>query len=222
MRGAGSRGGTEDAPGRALPAERYGFRLALIRHGKTFGNTQGRYIGMTDEPLCREGRSALEAGREKGAYPPARLVFSSPMKRCLETAEILYPGLEICVIPGLRECDFGLFENKNYEELNGDPAYQAWIDSGGRMAFPGGESREEAGARAGEAFWQLAQICRRRQIRQAALVAHGGTIMSLMEQFALPRRDYYDWQVKNGCGYMTEVKTEYETITVRVDTGISP
>ena len=35
--------------------------LYLIRHGKTYGNTLGRYIGTTDEPLCEEGREALQA-----------------------------------------------------------------------------------------------------------------------------------------------------------------
>ena len=102
------------------------LKLALIRHGKTFGNTQGRYIGTTDEPLCQEGIDAL---REKAAeYPAAELVFASPMKRCIQTAEVLYPGMEPYRLPDFRECDFGEFENKNYQELSG---------SGGRWLFPG-------------------------------------------------------------------------------------
>ena len=227
MRGAetqtGQMTGAEMLPGAGiLQSESFMFRLALVRHGKTPGNTRGRYIGTTDESLCGEGRKELEEGLKKGVYPEAELIFSSPMKRCLETAGILWPGQQPAVIPGFRECDFGLFENKNYQELNGDPAYQAWIDSNGTLPFPGGESREEAARRAAEAFRQMAAVCRNHRIRQAALVAHGGTIMILMEQFAVPRRDYYDWQVKNGCGFITEVKIEYETITMRVDTGISP
>ncbi len=41
--------------------------LYLIRHGKTYGNTLGRYIGTTDEELCEEGREALETaeGRQR-------------------------------------------------------------------------------------------------------------------------------------------------------------
>ena len=39
--------------------------------------------------------------------------------------------------------DFGAFEGHNYQELSGDPAYQRWIDSGGTLPFPEGESREE-------------------------------------------------------------------------------
>ena len=38
-----------------------GVRVILIRHGKTRGNLEGRYVGRTDEPLCPEGVAALEA-----------------------------------------------------------------------------------------------------------------------------------------------------------------
>ena len=60
--------------------------------------------------------------------------------RCRETAEILFPGQVLCVQEGLQETDFGDFEYKNYEELKENPAYQAWIDSGGQMMVPNGES----------------------------------------------------------------------------------
>lgn len=182
------------------------LKLALIRHGKTFGNTQGRYIGTTDEPLCQEGIAVL---RERAAaYPAAELVFSSPMKRCVQTADILYPDMKPYVLADFRECDFGAFENKNYEELSGNPAYQAWIDSGGTMSFPGGESREQVAERTVGAFWQMLRICREQQAGRVALVVHGGTIMTIMEQFAVPKKNYYDWQVKNGCGFLTEIKID--------------
>ena len=73
--------------------------LYLIRHGKTYGNTLGRYIGTTDEELCEEGREALKrlkAGRDFAAVRPG-VVYASPLKRCVQTAEILFP--EIPVLP---------------------------------------------------------------------------------------------------------------------------
>ena len=45
------------------------MRVVLIRHSKTAGNLKGRYIGTTDEPLCEEGREALQAIFEAGIYP---------------------------------------------------------------------------------------------------------------------------------------------------------
>ena len=114
------------------------MKVVLIRHSKTAGNLMGRYIGTTDEPLCEEGIRLLE----NRSYPAAELVYVSPMKRCRETAALIYPTLAQREEPLLRECDFGDFENKNYLELNGNPDYQAWVDSGGTLPFPGGESRE--------------------------------------------------------------------------------
>ena len=86
----------------------------------------GRYIGSrTDEPLCREGRELLE-GR---FYPDVSRIYVSPMKRCVETARLIWPEMSGRMIPvsDLRECDFGDFENKSYRELNGNPDYQAWM-----------------------------------------------------------------------------------------------
>ena len=120
------------------------MRIYLIRHSMTKGNKEKRYIGTTDESLCLEGIQLLE--ERKGMYPEVTYVYVSPMKRCVQTAEIIYPemmkaGAYSCN-EKLRECDFGLFENHNYIELSGCPEYQAWIDSGGKLPFPEGESRE--------------------------------------------------------------------------------
>lgn len=107
----------------------------------------------------------------------------------------------VTLVPELRECDFGDFENKNYEELNGDPAYQAWIDSGGTLPFPGGESMEAFQNRCQAGFAELVRNLAEHSLRMA-LVVHGGTIMAILERFGFPKKSYFDYQVKNGCGYL--------------------
>lgn len=175
----------------------------LIRHGATRGNLEGRYIGCrTDEPLCKEGVEALLTRR----MPPVSRVFVSPMRRCLQTAEILFPGVPATVVFDLRECDFGAFEGMNYAELNGRADYQAWIDSGGELPFPGGESRAQFARRSVRAF----ENCTRGLPEgRYALVAHGGTIMALMERYARPRGAYFDFQVRCGEGYALEDSGAY-------------
>lgn len=174
------------------------MRWILIRHGKTRGNLEGRYIGCrSDENLCTEGIEELK----QGTYPAAGKVYTSPMRRCLETAELLYPGIPAEEVPDFRECDFGEFEGKNYAELNGREDYQAWIDSGGELPFPGGESRAEFAARCLEAF---EAIRKKAPQEDCALVVHGGTVMAIMEQYAMPRKPFYDYQVPNGCGFILE------------------
>ena len=178
----------------------------LIRHGMTQGNLEKRYVGCrTDEPLCREGTEQLK----QTAYPAAGKVFTSPMKRCLETAAILYPTIKAEIIPDFRECDFGEFEYQNYAELNGRKDYQAWIDSGGELPFPAGESRADFAARSLAAF---RSIQREADGEDCALIVHGGTIMAIMEAMAIPRGNYYDFQVKNGCGYILKEDGSYTGI----------
>lgn len=174
------------------------IELYFIRHGKTFGNTLGRYIGTTDESLCPEGREALG----KLSCPQVEIVYASPMKRCLETAELLWPELPVRRFEKLRECDFGEFENKNYQELTDNPRYQAWVDSGGRLPFPGGEGREDFQKRCCEGFLEVLKEIRQNGCKKAALVVHGGTIMSILEAYAEPKKAFYDWQVKNAMGYL--------------------
>ena len=65
------------------------MRIYLIRHSMTKGNKEKRYIGTTDESLCLEGIQLLE--ERKGMYPEVTYVYVSPMKRCVQTAEIIYP-----------------------------------------------------------------------------------------------------------------------------------
>ncbi|MBS5084331.1 MAG: histidine phosphatase family protein, partial [Clostridiales bacterium] len=43
------------------------------------------------------------------------------------------------------------------------------------------------------------------KISRAAVVVHGGTIMSIMEAFAVPKKAFYDWQVKNARGFLVTV-----------------
>ena len=107
---------------------RYEADMALIRHGMTPGNEEHRYIGRTDEPLSQKGREQLLTLQKKGVYPAAACVAASPLERCRQTAELLYPGQAPCVFDQFREMDFGAFEGHNYEELKADVRYQAWIE----------------------------------------------------------------------------------------------
>lgn len=126
----------------------------LIRHGETAGNQKQRYIGRrTDEPLLPQSQEVLK----QLDYGEPQAVYASPMLRCTQTASILFPGKPLNIIDELAECDFGEFENKNYLELDGNANYQAWIDSGGLLPFPGGRAGKNLSEETSPDFrWQLA------------------------------------------------------------------
>ena len=182
------------------------IKLVMIRHGATASNKEHRYLGRTDEGLSMEGKYILQA--VKNTYPSIDYLFTSPMKRCMQTARILYPKQEILVIPEWVEMNFGDFEGKNYVELKENEYYQKWIDSNGTLPFPNGESREDFIERCKQGFYKmLLQLKSQNQINSAmtaGVVIHGGTIMSLLSTFC--GGEYFDYQVANGQGYVCTLK----------------
>lgn len=186
------------------------IKLILIRHGETAANKEHRYLGRTDETLSIEGKENLLQYEKQGKYPKADMVFISPMKRCKETAQLLYATVTTREIPEWTEMDFGDFEGKNYTELQHDERYQAWIDSNGTMPFPNGESREMFIRRCMQGMDKLIQSLYEemadRKIENVAAVVHGGTIMALLSSVC--GGEYFDYQVKNGEGFVCSLTLE--------------
>ena len=184
------------------------MKVIIIRHGRTKGNTERRYIGSrTDEPLLESefGEIAeIEHARDR------EILCISPMLRAKQTAEIMLPGMEQIVIDDLRETDFGEFEGRTYEELNNDPElssdYQAWIDSSGTMKIPGGESMEESAARSMRGFARASRIAAENKADRLIVIAHGGTVMAVMS--SLFGGSYYDYYAGNGEGYTFQMEVD--------------
>ncbi|MGN0107461.1 MAG: histidine phosphatase family protein [Hominilimicola sp.] len=171
------------------------MKIILIRHGMTEGNYKKRYIGTTDEDL--RDTKCLE-----GEYPDCDRVVASPMKRCVQTARFIYPDKQIKICEKLRECDFGDFENKSYEDLKDNADYQKWLNSGGKLPFPNGEAHEDFAWRCVEGFFEMTGG----RTADTAFVIHGGSIMAIMQR--LFGGGFYDYQVKNGCGFEFEIERE--------------
>ena len=189
------------------------MEVIFIRHLPTPGNEKKQYIGRTDEVLSSGSVTSFHKKREmylksqkEGKYPPfyppAEMIVASPMKRCVQTAELIYPGQKIVTEPELRECDFGRFEGKTYEELKGDPAYIAWLESGGTLAFPEGEDQETFRNRCAEGVRRWLHKGAAEKKRSIAFVVHGGTIMAALHRLAEGEHSFYDWQTGNGRGFL--------------------
>lgn len=189
-----------------------GVTIAWIRHAATPGNEEKRMLGTTDESLSQEGIRTLRKMARRGDYPPAQLVLTGPSARCRQTAEIVYPDRSMHrVVPEWTEIDFGDFEYRNYRELNGNPVYQAWIDSGGTAPFPHGEDPETFQRRC-RAGWERAKklladaMSGRRETLTAAAVVSGGNIMAVLSSEC--GGSFFDYQVANGCGYLCRFRPE--------------
>ena len=153
------------------------MEILLIRHFMTRGNAERRYIGTTDEALLPGQTASCPS-------PDVQAVAVSPLRRCIETAEIICPGVRRYVCDELRECDFGLF---------------------GKIPFPKGEGRDDFCRRCEEGFCRMTDRFIEEGYESAAFVVHGGTIMAILDRFAAWKADFYHWQVKNGEAYRGKI-----------------
>ena len=182
------------------------YTIHLIRHGITEGNLLGQYIGRTDSPLAAEGIRALQKLKEQYEYPEAQAYYCSPMRRCIDTLRILYPEAEPVLVDGFRECDFGDWEGKTAKQLaEEDPSFLQWMESSHSVAPPNGESTGVLVQRTCAAFENLVEELMRSGTTSAVVVAHGGTLMSILSAYGLPRASFYDWMTENGCGYSLRI-----------------
>lgn len=184
------------------------MELILVRHGMTTGNLERRFVGRLDQPLAPEGEALARAVAP--TLPAVEFLYVSPLTRCRQTADILWPLVPRRTIPDLRETDFGPYEGKNHAELAGDPVYQRWLDG----TLQVGEPIENCNARAARALAEIAADCAARGLQRAAVVGHGGVFMGMLSQFGLPKRDYYDWLLPNCGGY--RARLVMEPLTLRV------
>jgi alpha-ribazole phosphatase len=136
------------------------------------------------------------------------------MRRAVQTAELVFPGARLVPVDGLREMHFGVFEGRNYREMEDDPAYRAWVDSGCEDPIPGGERKADFAARVCAAFAPLVDRALEAGEQTLVIVAHGGTQMAVMERYALPRQAYYTWRAPNGGGYVLSAERWREDRTL--------
>ena len=170
----------------------------LLRHGMTACNAERRYLGRRlDPPLSPEGARAL---RTADFMPET--VYTSPLRRAQQTAEILFPTAKREMVADLAEMDFGDFEGRTADEMAEDTAFRAWVEKGCTTCCPNGETRAEFCARTCRAFAMLLDQTAAEGKEKLVIVAHGGTQRAVMERFAEPPCGYFDLRPPFGGGYV--------------------
>ncbi|MBI2371379.1 MAG: histidine phosphatase family protein, partial [Deltaproteobacteria bacterium] len=157
------------------------MRFILVRHGETVWNQEHRLLGRTDQPLSPEGvRQARRVAATLRGLPIAAL-YSSPLRRALETARPLAEavGLPVRTDEALLEVDHGSAEGLTREELRArHPEFlTAWEVEPHAVRFPEGESAGDVQARA----WGFAQALRQAHARESVVaVTHNLVIKALV------------------------------------------
>ena len=187
------------------------YQIHFIRHGITDGNINGQYIGSTDLPLNETGVEQIKYLDENCVYPGAVAYFTSPLTRCRQTMELIYPNASPIVIDAFRECDFGEFEGLTAEDLKDTSEFADWLASDGQTAPPNGESGAVFGHRVCQAFERIVEALMKTGLQSAVIVAHGGTIMTILAQYGIPEASMAEWAMEPGCGYSVRIHPQIWT-----------
>jgi phosphoserine phosphatase len=171
------------------------IKILLVRHGHVEGIKPERFRGR--EPLELTAQGHAEAGavarRIAAAWEPSR-IYTSPMGRCVETAEAIasacgIAGAEICA--DLNDIDYGAWQFKTFKDAEADnPAlFAAWFATPHLVRFPNGESLQDLAARAANA---LRSALARHSGETVVLVSHDSFNRALLLQFLdLPLSSYW-------------------------------
>jgi probable phosphoglycerate mutase len=159
--------------------------LVVARHGETVWNTESRIQGHIDTDLSPRGLAQAQALANRLRDEPIAAVYSSDLKRALDTAAVLahIRGLDLHTDARLRERSFGLFEGSTYLEAqaNWPREWALWSRRDPAHAVPGGESTFQVRDRV-QAF--LASVLQRHAGQCVACVTHGG-ILDLLYRLAM-------------------------------------
>lgn len=95
------------------------IELILVRHGETDSNKRGTYLGWTDIELNEKGLEQANIAKEKLKGTKIDAIFSSPLKRARNTAEIINEnfGLAIISCDSLKERNFGAWDDLTHKEI---------------------------------------------------------------------------------------------------------
>lgn len=158
--------------------------LLLIRHGENEWVSSGKLAGRTPGVhLNEKGRAQAQQLATLLAAQPIRALYSSPLVRCMETAQPLAAqlGLPVCEEPGVLEVDYGDWHARELKELAKLPEWQMVQHFPSAFRFPGGESLREVQQRGVSA---LERIVAQHPNEVIAVFSHGDLIRTVLAFFA--------------------------------------
>lgn len=153
--------------------------IILVRHGENDWVKKNRLAGwIPDVHLNENGRNQAQAAAQRLAVLKIDAIYSSPVTRCLETAEYIAKGLEmnITLLEDVGEVRYGDWEGKKIAKLAKNPLWAVVQFFPSRMRFPNGETLREVQFRAVQAIESINED----HIEQAVIVVSHADVIKLV------------------------------------------
>lgn len=174
------------------------MKIYLLRHGQTNINRDGKYQGLIDKDLNEFGRKQAELLGERLKKYSIDIIYSSDLKRVIETSEIInkYINKEIIVKEQLREINMGKWDTLTIDERylsHGDYAIE-WAKHLKDLPYPEGECGEDVCWRAIKVIDEIIKL----PYENVAVVTSGGIIAILLSKFlGLEQHKRFNMEIDN-------------------------
>jgi len=166
--------------------------LYVARHGQTIWNAQNKVCGITDIELTSTGREQAEALAREVQKANIAFVVSSPLKRAVETSNIISA---ICQIPvetdeRLAEQNYGIYEGVDRKD-------EAFLKNKKCFAYkyPNGESMMQVAYRV---YGALDEIKHKHKDKNVLIIGHGGVCRIINTYFCdMTNEEFFDYTAEN-------------------------
>ncbi len=166
--------------------------LYVVRHGQTIWNLQNKVCGITDVELTELGKEQAKALANEVQGNSISLIISSPLKRAVETSQIIS---EICDIPF--EIDKRLIE-QNYGIYEGvDRKKEEFLNNKRQFAFkyPNGESMMQVAYRV---YGLLEELKCKYSDKNVLVITHGGVCRIINTYFRdMTNEEFFHYTLQN-------------------------
>lgn len=177
------------------------FTLTLVRHGESEANVRHMLSGWMDVPLTDHGRKELERLKRSVDYPLSDVYFSSPLRRCIDTSGILFPGEKPIISESFKEINFRSLEGYILSSAEDVRRYfSSWVED---KPLKDEETISDVMKRGSSAILKTVSWCEENGKHSALIVMHSGIMRaSLISLFGMEKRCFLDMVVPNGLGYV--------------------
>ena len=188
------------------------MNLYLVRHGQSVPNLENRHSGWTQLPLTEQGFADARRAGERLRGVAFDRIYSSDLRRAVQTAQTALPGCEPIQLPLLRERSVGSLTERYIPDCFSEYG-DMYAQCRATLDFTpfGGENAEQLRARASE-FLRLLESD---PCENAIAFTHAGFISSLLETVLDVRLDLARVRISNACILrFTRTETRWQYILV--------
>jgi 2,3-bisphosphoglycerate-dependent phosphoglycerate mutase len=189
--------------------------LILLRHGQSQWNLENRFTGWVDVPLSPKGEEEARAAGEKLRGRRIDLVYTSALKRAIDTATIALDAAGMAPPPTVRDAALNERMYGDLQGLNKAEAATRWGDAQVKLwrrsydvRPPGGESLADTAARA-LPYWEAHILPDLRAGKNVLVAAHGNSLRALvMHLDGLTREQVLELEIPTGVPLLYDIALE--------------